>query len=497
MLRIANRTKTWLALTLLAGIPRILAVFLLPQAFGDAYAYARDIGVLSAKISAGTFSINDLYGFWLPLYQVICAVINVFINHPSEVSRVVSALFGVGVCLLVYATTLHLTANRIASLLAFALIALNPLHIFNSASSMTDVPNAFFVLGSAYFLVKKRWIPCAMLAALAGLTRVDNWMLIALIPALQFFYERRVSIIACVILLFPPLFWFYLGWRAAGNWLACFITRKEYMAALLANNPSLASFSLYGIVRDIGSLLVSTDLAVLAACFVAAWVVTKRMASSKTERRSEDLQRVVALDAYFFAFFGFIVLAYLTHKQPIIFPRYGLINFALGIPLLPWTYLHVTRRHPQLAKRLLISIIALCVFDASLQVAGSVGFINKVYAHQAVADYLRTHYRSNSDSHIFCDDGTVLALSGIPEDRFVSSATAPRDREGFLAYLPEKNVEYLVWVDKEDSTVAKLFSELRDGRGNELLQPVLHADAKFLRTEIWLYRVRLVTVARP
>jgi hypothetical protein len=487
--RSSGHSSFWIALTLISGVPRILGVFLLPQAFGDAYAYVHDVAAMSAKMSARTFALNDLYGFWLPLYQFICAVINVLVNQPSYVSRLVSAVFGIGICLLVYATSLRLTGNRTASLLAFALIALNPLHVFNSASSMTDVPNAFFVLASVYFVMQKRWVPASILAALAGLTRVDSWMLIVLIPALQLFEERRVSLIGGAILIFPPLFWFYISWKATGNWLACFVTRKEYMAALLANNPSLASFSLDGIVRDIGSLLVSIDVAVLAACFVAAWLVIKRVASSAAERKSENLQGVVAINAYFFAYLSFIVLAYLTHKQPIIFPRYGLINFALGVPLLPLTYLTITQRNPHIARRLLILIIAVCVFNASIQLVGSVGFINKVYAHQAVADYLLTHYQLSSDTRIFCDDGTVFALSGIPTERFVSSADAPKHLEGFLAYLKEKNVEYLVFVSNQDSTPVRLFPELKNGEGNEIFLSLMHSRTRFLRTDIWVYRV--------
>jgi predicted membrane-bound dolichyl-phosphate-mannose-protein mannosyltransferase len=488
--RSSGHSSFWIALTLISGTPRILGVFLLPQAFGDAYAYVHDVAAMSAKMSARTFSLNDLYGFWLPLYQFICAVINVLVNQPSYVSRLVSAVFGVGICLLVYATSMRLTGHRTASLLAFALIALNPLHVFNSASSMTDVPNAFFVLASVYFVMQKRWIPAAILAALAGFTRVDSWMLIALIPALQFFEERRVSPVALAILIFPPLFWFYISWKATGDWLACFVTRKDYMAALLANNPSLASFSLFGIARDIGSLLISTDLAVLAACFVAIWIVIKRMSFPKAEPISEKLQGVVAIDAYFFAFLVFIVLAYLTHKQPIIFPRYGLINFALGAPLLPWTYLTITKLKPQIARRLLILIIVVCVFDASIQLVGSVGFINKVYAHQAVADYLRAHYQPSSDSHIFCDDGTVFALSGIPPERFVSSTEAPRDPDGFLAYLKQKNVEYLVFVSNQDSTPVRLFPGLEYADSSEVFEPVMNSHSEFLYTNIWLYRVR-------
>ena len=66
---------------MVAAVPRILGAFFLPNAFGDAYVYIRDIGVMSAKMRAGTFAITDLYGFWLPLYQFLSALINVFIGN--------------------------------------------------------------------------------------------------------------------------------------------------------------------------------------------------------------------------------------------------------------------------------------------------------------------------------------------------------------------------------------------------------------------------------
>ena len=81
-------------------------------------------------------------------------------------------------------------------------------------------------------------------------------------------------------------------------------------------------------------------------------------------------------------------------------------------------------------------------------------------------------------------------MSGLPESNFLSSYDAPHDREGFMAFLKEKNVEYLVFVEKEDSTPSKLFPELKDGRGNMMFRPVMHAGARFLPTSVWLYRVQ-------
>ncbi|MCA1557140.1 MAG: phospholipid carrier-dependent glycosyltransferase, partial [Acidobacteria bacterium] len=197
----AKRRKLWAALILVSGVPRILSAFLLPNAFGDAYAYIVIISNMRERILSGTFSLTDLYGFWLPLYQLICAVISIPFGQTFYVAKVVSALFGACICLLVYDTALRLTNHQKGALGAFALVALSPLHIFNSASAMTDIPHAFFVLASACFVLRKSWRLAAVCAALAGLVRMDSWMLILLIPALQFFEERRVSILALATLL--------------------------------------------------------------------------------------------------------------------------------------------------------------------------------------------------------------------------------------------------------------------------------------------------------
>ena len=125
-----------------SAIPRILGAFS-RNGFGDAYVYIRDIGTLSTKISTGTFRLTDLFGFWLPLYQLIAAVLNLVIGNGFYSGKLVSAVFGIGVCLFIYAVTLTLTGSRKAAALIFLLIALNPLHIFYSASAMTDIPHAF------------------------------------------------------------------------------------------------------------------------------------------------------------------------------------------------------------------------------------------------------------------------------------------------------------------------------------------------------------------
>src|ERR1051325_4489621 len=293
MSHLRNSRVLWPLLVTVAAVPRILGAFFLPNAFGDAYVYIRDIGTLSTKLANGTLRLTDLFGFWLPLYQLIAAALNVFVKNAFYSGKIVSACFGVGVCLFVYLITWQLTSSRAAALLMFLFAAINPLHIFYSASAMTDVPHAFFVLAALYFVLRSNWIVAAIFGALAGFTRVESWMLIALIPLLQIIRERRISLVALTILIVPPLFRFYLSWKATGDPLACFKQRQQYHDWLLLMNPSIAQFSLWNILRDTATLLVSTDIAVLIACGFAGWFVARQLSQIRRQKLSEETKRII------------------------------------------------------------------------------------------------------------------------------------------------------------------------------------------------------------
>jgi hypothetical protein len=314
-------------------------------------------------------------------------------------------------------------------------------------------------------------------------------MLIALIPLIQFFKERRVSLVSIVILIVPPLLWFYISWKATGNWLACFAQRQEYHDWLLRANPAIAQFSMQNLLRDGATLLVSSDVVVLLASFVGGWFVVKsvpRLLKLRTE--PDEVKLIFAPVLFFFAFFALLVVAYFTHQQPIIFPRYGLILFTLGLPVLAWTILQIREHHPRVLRRVLVGVVVICACNASIQLAGAVGVVNQYRAQRTVADYLRDHFDPKSNSKIFCDDGTVQVLSGIPMTRFVTSANSPTIKEGFIEALGQRNVELLIVTEKPDSTAYKLFPNFASGEkihGYDLLSS---AEARFLSTHIKVYR---------
>jgi hypothetical protein len=474
-----------------AAAPRLLGAFFLPNTFGDAYVYIRDIGGLTTKIKTGTFAVADLYGFWLPLYQLIAAVINVFVGNGFYTGKILAALFGIGVCLLVYAITLQLVQRKVAAALTFLLISLSPLHILTSTSALTDVPHAFFVLGALYFVLKRHWVLAAIFAALAGLTRVESWMLIALIPALQFWKERRVSTVAILIMLLPPLFWFCVSWKAAGDFLATFKVRQQYHDWLLTQNPALQRFTFAGVIKDTTMFLSGVDVAVLIAAFTASWLVLRRLIGKQRHDASyNDLELIIPPLMFFFPFFALLTIAYLTHQQPIIFPRYGLILFSLGIPILAWTYFAVKSRAPHLSRQVLIGIIVLCVLNMTAQLAGGVGELHRYSAQRRVADYLRQHFDQKSSAKVFCDEGTVRVLSGLAGDRFLTSSEVPRDYDGFYAALAKRNVEWLVVAQQPGSTPARLFAWSEYGERIGPYETVMQEYSEFLPASIHVYRRR-------
>jgi len=366
----------WLGLTLVAGIPRILGAFLLPNEEGDPHSYLQAIEMMRASIVGGTFTVSELFGFWLPLYQFICALISVVVGQPLYVAKVVSAVCGTGVCLLVFGVSMHLTANRMLSLSAFTLIALNPIHVMYSAFSLSDVPHAFLVMSSLYLALRNRWVLAASLVAAGGLMRPESWMFIVLLPALQWFLHRRVTPAAFFIALSAPVVWIYISWSATGDPLEYFKVRNNYIRELLSENPDLAVFSASSVLANLKTLLYSSGPAVIIACFLAAWLLIKRRARQPNWLSTESSRAVAVTTAFFFSSLGFLLFAYFTMNQPAIFARYCLALFAMGLPVIAWIFLEARKWKVVWARGLRGLLVLLCLWQWTVQLRDGVGYIS-------------------------------------------------------------------------------------------------------------------------
>src|SRR6266436_109121 len=259
--------RRWLGslvlIALAAGVPRIVgALFLDKEPFGDAYCYVEQVSGMRWKLVAGTFSIRDLFGFWLPLYQLFCSLISLVITQPVYISKLVAAVAGTGVCIFVYLCTNILTSSQKLSLLAALAIALNPFHIEYSASAMTDMPHALLVLACFYFILNEKWTLAACFGAAACLIRMESWALIAVFPTLYFLRRRRVPVLSMLILASGPAFWLFICWQAKGNLLASFRAQHQYMLERLAAHPELGRLTFDRIFLDANRLVYRINEAV-------------------------------------------------------------------------------------------------------------------------------------------------------------------------------------------------------------------------------------------
>jgi Dolichyl-phosphate-mannose-protein mannosyltransferase len=489
----AARTRPilfWTALILVSGVTRILGAFLLPNAFGDAYAYFEAIEAMRSKIADGTFAITDLYGFWFPMYQITCAGISYIFGHAFYVSKLVSALCGIGICLLVYLITMRLTDHRRLALLAFALTSLSPLHILYSASSMTDIPHAFLVMACLYAVLENRWKTAAVFAAAAGFMRIESWILIALLPALEFVFQRSVSLTACGIMVISPLFWFYISWKATGNAMAYFEVRNRYIAEYAAANPVVTTFSPQRLLLDAERLLISTNLGVLCGCLLAALSISRRLVRSKFKRPTHNFAALIATTAFFFYNLGFLLFAYFTGRQPDIWSRYGLLFFTLGLPVTAWTYLTFTRERPRLKFMMASALAIIFLLQMKGQISEMASVVGEETARIAIAGYLKRVHQDDPGSRIYCEDGNVRFHTGIPADMFLTAYQLPADSSALLKRFDEAGVKYVVANTWEVSQLVKLFPDVNKGKDNEIFHPVMRAGTNYSKLEFWVYRYR-------
>ena len=487
---ITNRW-TWLVLWSIALAIHLPAAFLLPNAEQDGYSYAETIARLSANL--GHLRLTDLYGFWLPLFQLAAAILNRWIDNPLLAGKILSALCGAASCVLVFAIAEKLTRSILLAAAVFALVVLNPLHVLYSAACMTDVPHACLVLASLWFLLQERWLGAAVFAAIAEGVRIESWSLIVLLPMLQFIRQRRVSPLLVAILLLPPLAWFLISHFATGDVFAYFAERARYHANYLDFYPTRRGFAWADLDRDADFFLLGANRVVfLGLLFASGLLVFQAI-----RQRHRISWPALFVAGYAIALLGFVVFAYVTKRQPVLLPRYALVFFLLGLPLVAWLLqlLLAYGKPPWSAKCATVVVIGVCFLNSKRQMPIVSKVRDDFRAHSQIAEAVANAFQQSSDdqSRCFSDDVAVRVLSHLPPPRFVRSQIAPasawQNVGDFESYLREQQVAYLVFMRVEDSLPAKFFPELTQNRDVGIFQFVTGASSSF-GPDISLYRVR-------
>ncbi|HXM34477.1 MAG TPA: hypothetical protein VN920_04785, partial [Pyrinomonadaceae bacterium] len=313
------------------------------------------------------------------------------------------------------------------------------------------------------FVLTERWTLAACVGAAACLIRLDSWMLIALVPTIQFMRRRKLPIVSSLILASGPAFWLFVCWKATGSPLASFHAHDYYVLVRLSAHPELNQITLARTWIDANRLAYSANVAVLAGCFAALWLLFREWRKGTGQDESAKVANLLACLLFFFGYVGFIALAYLTKNQSDIWHRYGLLPFALGLPVLAYSAQQVISGSSDLAKAVLVILLFVGVVQFQTQAADLARFLGTPDRSQAIAKYLKQEYTSDPSIKIFCDHPEVRVVSGIPREQFYDSffGDVPRDREGFLEYLRTKDIKFLVIPEEsETSTPRQLFPNL-------------------------------------
>jgi len=448
----------WSALLVIALAIRLWGVWYFPTAEQDGYSDAETIARFSADIAAGTFSFSHLYGFWLPLFQLAAAIPNIWLHDPLLAGEIVSGVCGAIACVLVFAISLRLTNSISLACIAFALVLLSPVHLLYSSACMTDVPFGCLLLGSLLFALRDQWTAAMIVAAVAGGVRVEAWALIPLLPLLQFMKEKRISIIGVIVLIAPPLLWLLVSQSARGDWFAFFRDRAVYQERYMDFYPSRRGFAIADVKGDVDLLMYGANRIVFVTGLIAGLLVLLKAGWSR-----KDLWGAFVTVSYFAVVLAFLILGYVTKRQPVWFPRYGLFALVLGAPLLAWlSRLLLDSPKPRWIGVAGVSIaILLCVVEAGSQFSAIPKVLADFHAHAAIAQTLKQLMQQTNEPGIRCfsDDVSVRVLSGLPTEKIVQSHDAPRqawdNAATFDAFLQQNSVRYMVYMATEDSLPAK------------------------------------------
>jgi hypothetical protein len=326
--------------------------------------------------------------------------------------------------------------------------------------------------------------------AVAEGIRIEAWIFVFVLPLLQLAYERRVSLFVLLILILPPLCTIGICQLATGNPFAIFERRQFYIQSYLDFIPSRRGFISEDVKRDLDYYSLGANAVIQFAALVAGASIFQRLI------RREKVPLTLGMTAgYFFAVLGFLVVAYVTRRQPVLYPRYGLLFFVLGIPLLAWMLDGLLRSCQSLPIRnlALCSLILLCVKESTRQLAVIHSSLEGARLESAIARELQLNICRDGDARpVFCDQPSVRVLSQLPAERFLRSKTTPSSaavsRRAFENYLREKNVGYLIFAQMENSLPAKVLPQLRDGAAVSLpeFQRLDHGSGS--SEEIFLYR---------
>ena len=120
--------------------------------------------------------------------------------------------------------------------------------------------------------------------------------------------------------------------------------------------------------------------------------------------------------------------------------------------------------------------------------------------NRIAAEFIEDEHLADGSTKIYCEDGAIRVLSGIPLEEFKDQYNSPADTESFLRSLRENQVRLLVYKDLPGSRLGRIIRQIKSGTFNSrhsgiTLEEVTVKPRKKPSDSIVLYRVHANEVA--
>jgi hypothetical protein len=294
-------------------------------------------------------------------------------------------------------------------------------------------------------------------------------------------------------LLLPPIGWLCITYIATGNALEYFQERARYHVEYLQFHRA-HGFTREDVLRNVRDFLSGAGTTITLGALAATIIVSWRLVREHQSNDGKLLPPVI----FYAAILGLIIVAYISKSQPVLLPRYGLLFFAMGLPLFAWSLQRLlNEKMPGFVRAVIVAVaIAACLVEMNRQVATLGKVRNDFRAHKQITERLIDGLKqAPPGARCFSDNPGVRVLSRLPRDRFLRTPFVPsaaeEDRNRFLEYLRHEQVAFLVFFPTEDSLPVKYLPELFEPRRADRtgFDLVSFADSSF-GPDIWLYQMR-------
>lgn len=271
-------------------------------------------------------------GSWLPLGEVLVGLTSFLVPDPRWAARALSLVTGTLTIPLLASLALRI-AGPAPAVAGAALLALLPIHVTLSASSLVDVPALFFFLLAIRLAMAlpaqgRSWPLLACLALSGGIAtglRYEAWFLLLLLPLHRLLATRKPleALLEALLLAPVPLSWLLTGLGGPAGLFAAFAQVGASGATVGGRTVGLAEAA--GIALE--KLAAQAGPATLALAAAGSfWLLLEHGRAVAADRILWLLATVVAL---------LFTLVIARERGPSFVDRYALGAAVLFLPLAP------------------------------------------------------------------------------------------------------------------------------------------------------------------